>query len=70
MNTGTILEFVNDRPFEPFVIRLSNGEKFEIRHPENIVVLKTRLVIGYSEDDRMVQVGLIHVNSIENLQNA
>jgi len=70
MNTGTILEFVNDRPFEPFVIRLSNGEKFEIRHSENIVVLKTRLVISYSEDDRVVQVGLIHVNSIENLQNA
>ena len=70
MNTGTILEFVNHRPFEPFVVRLSNGEKYEVRHPENIMVLKTRLVIGYPEDDRVVQVGLIHVNSIENLQTA
>ena len=41
-----------------------------VRHPENIMVLKTRLVIGYPEDDRMVQVGLIHVNIIENLQRA
>jgi len=70
MNTGTVLEFVNQRPFEPFVVRLSNGEKYEVRHPENIMVLKTRLVIGYPEDDRVVQVGLIHVNSIENLQTA
>ena len=70
MNTGTILEFVNHRPFEPFVVRLSNGEKYEVRHPENIMVLKTRLVLGYPEDDRVVQVGLIHVNSIENLQTA
>jgi hypothetical protein len=70
MNTETIREFVNKRPFDPFVIRLSNGEAYEVRHPENIMILKTRLVIGYPEIDRVVQVGLIHVNSIENLQAA
>jgi len=70
MNTETIREYVDRRPFEPFVIRLSNGESHEVRHPENAMVLKTRLVIGYPEVDRVVQIGLIHVNSIETLQSA
>lgn len=70
MNTETIREFVNKRPFDPFVLRLSNGESYEVRHPENVMILKTRLVIGYPKIDRVVQVGLIHVNSIENLQTA
>lgn len=69
MNTETIREYVDRRPFEPFVLRLSNGEKYEVRHPENIIILKTRLVIGYPEIDRVVQVGLLHVNSIETLQS-
>ena len=70
MNSETIREYVNRMPFEPFAIRLSNGETHEVRHPENIMILKTRLVLGYPELDRVVQVGLIHVNSIEHLQSA
>ena len=70
MNTETIREYVTRMPFEPFVIRLSNGETYEVRHPENVMILKTRLVLGYPELDRVVQVGSIHVNSIEHLQSA
>ena len=70
MNSETIREYVNRKPFEPFVLRLSNGESYEVRHPENVMILKTRLVLGYPELDRVVQVGLIHVNSIEHLQSA
>lgn len=70
MNTETIHHFVDNRPFAPFIVRLSNGESYEVRHPENILILKTRLVIGYPEQDRAVHIGLLHVNSIEHLQTA
>ena len=70
MNMETIREWLNRRPFEPFVLRLSNGEDYEVRHPENIAVGKTRLAIVYPETDRFVHVSLIHVNSIEALQTA
>ena len=47
MNADTIREFVRRQPFEPFVIRLSNGETHEVRHPECLLVLKTKVILGY-----------------------
>jgi len=70
MNMETIRERLNRRPFEPFVIRLSNGESYEVRHPENVVLLKSRIVVGYPETDRAVHCSLVHVNSVEALQSA
>ncbi len=70
MNTETIRDYVDRRLFEPFALRPCNGEKHEVKPPENILILKTRLVIGYPEIDRVVQYGLLHANSIETLQSA
>ena len=70
MNMETILEWVNRRPFEPFALRLSNGEVHQVRHPENVMVLKSRIIIGYPEADRAVHCSLIHINAIEALQPA
>jgi hypothetical protein len=65
-----IREWLNRRPFEPFVLRLADGEAHEVRHPENVVLLKSRIIIGYPETDRVVHCALIHVDSIESLQMA
>lgn len=70
MNMETIREWLNRRPFEPFVIRLSNGETHEVRHPENVVLLKSRIIVGDPETDRAVHCSLVHVNSVETLQSA
>lgn len=70
MNMESIREWLNRRPFEPFVLRLSNGETHEVRHPENVVLLKTRIIVGYPETDRAVHCSLIHVNSVDALQSA
>ena len=70
MNMDTIREFLNRRPFEPFMIRLSNGEVHEVRHSENVALAKTRIIVTYPETDRAVHIGLIHINSIEHLQVA
>ena len=70
MNPDTIREFVRRQPFQPFVIRMSNGESHEVRHPECVIVLKTKIVVGYPEDERTIHCSLIHVNSVEALQPA
>ncbi len=70
MNMDTIREFLNRTPFEPFALRLSNGERHEIRHFENVAIAKTRVVVTYPESDRVVHVSLIHVNEIETVQSA
>lgn len=68
MNADTIRDYLRSEPFMPFVIRMSNGEVHEIRHPECVFVMKTRLIVYYADDDRSVTCSLIHVNSVEALQ--
>jgi hypothetical protein len=68
MNAETIREYLRRKPFEPFVIRMSNGEVHEIRHPECALLMKTRMVVYYPDDDRSVTSALVHINSVETLQ--
>lgn len=70
MNMDTIREWLNRAPFEPFVLRLSNGEVHEVRHPENLAIGKTRLCVSDPAADRMTHIALIHVNRVEALQRA
>ncbi|MEI6239021.1 MAG: hypothetical protein WCR51_01395 [Planctomycetia bacterium] len=70
MNPDTIREFLRRQPFEPFAIRMSNGEVHEVRHPECAIVMKTKVILGYPEENRAVHCVLIHVNTIEPLQAA
>jgi len=67
MNADTIRDYLRREPFEPFVIRMSNGEVHEIHHPECALVMKTKIIVGYPDDDRSVTCALVHVNSIETL---
>jgi hypothetical protein len=52
------------------VVRLSNGEAHEILHPECVAITKSKVVITYPEEDRVVHCSLIHVNAVESLQRA
>ena len=69
MNTETIREWLNRRPFEPFLLALSNGETYQVKHPENVIVLKTRLIVGYPETDLVTHISLLHVNSVKPLES-
>jgi hypothetical protein len=69
MNHDAMQELLRRQPFEPFEIRLTNGEKCEIRHPEMALLLKSRLVVALP-DDRMVICPLLHIASVETLQSA
>jgi hypothetical protein len=70
MNAEAVREWVRRQPFEPFEIRLSNGEIYQVRHPELVAVLKSKIAIGDPETERFAHVALIHVNSIQALQTA
>ncbi|MBI2480727.1 MAG: hypothetical protein HYV60_19500 [Planctomycetia bacterium] len=68
MNTETIREWLNRHPFEPFLLSLSNGETYEVRHPENVAIGKNRLAVVDSDSDSIAHIALIHINSIKPLQ--
>lgn len=69
MSYETLKELLDKRPFEPFELRLSNGERYEVRHPEMALLLKSRIVIGDVENDRTTTCALIHINSVAPLQS-
>jgi len=68
MNTETIREWLSRRPFEPFLLMLSGGESYSVKHPENVIVLKTRLILGYPETDSVAHVALLHVTSVRPIE--
>jgi hypothetical protein len=70
MTMESIREFIRREPFEPFVIRLSNGEAHDVLHPECVALTKTKVVVTYPDEDRVVHCSLIHVNAVEALQRA
>jgi hypothetical protein len=69
MNYESMREVLQRQPFEPFEIRLTNGEKHEVRHPEMALLLRSRLVIALP-DDRMVICPFLHIAGVETLQTA
>jgi hypothetical protein len=70
MNADTVREWLNRQPFEPFELRPSNGENYQIRHQELFAIGKNRIIVVDPNTDRVVHVALVHINSIEASQRA
>ncbi|HJT34415.1 MAG TPA: hypothetical protein VJ783_20455 [Pirellulales bacterium] len=74
MTVEVLREAMSRRPFEPFRIRLSSGDVFEIRHPEATLLIRGGLYIGLpnGEDipERAVYCALLHIAAVETLARA
>lgn len=70
INRETLQSLVTRQPFESFVVRLSGGESFKVRHPETLALGKSRFVVFDPVTDKMTICSLLHVTSIETLQSA
>lgn len=68
MNPVAIGELRQHRPFIPFVVRLSSGESYEVKHPECVAIAKTRIVVTDHDEDRVAVCNLMHVKSVDDLQ--
>jgi hypothetical protein len=69
MNREAMLELRRRQPFEPFEVRLTNGEKHKVRHPEMALVQRSRVIITVPNSDRMAINPLLHIASVETLQS-
>lgn len=71
MNAKEIVKKVKVEPFEPLLVITSAGDRYEVRHPENLQVVRngTLYIFSPSEDELTVEspviVGLHQVASIE-----
>ena len=70
MNADTIRDLLRRAPFEPFQIRLSNGDTFDVRHPEQVWIRPSRLFFGDPKKEEETLISLDHVNAIRMLHPA
>ena len=72
MRPEDLYEFTRKRPFAPYRIHVTDGRTYEIRHPDQVVVLRSRLIIGVGTEndvpDHSEHVALLHVVRIEELE--
>ena len=64
------------QPFEPFRLVLTDGEGYDIRHPDLLLIGKRSAIVGLAGSgdepyyERTVKVDLLHISRIEPLSNA
>lgn len=73
MRADELISLVRTRPFQPLRIHLSDGTVYDIRHPDQIIVLRGRVDIGVGADaetgaaERVEHVSLLHVVRVEEM---
>ena len=69
MSQDDLLKWIKGRqPFQPIRLHVSNGEAFEVMHPDAIMVGKTSTVVMV--DGHFHLIGNLHINHIEPLEPA
>ena len=72
MRPEDIREFLQRRPFQPIRMTLTDGQTYDIRHPELAMVGRSTVAIGVPAPndpspvyDRLVTVSLLHIMQVE-----
>ena len=73
MTLDTIEELRSRKPFEPFRIITSSGDRYEVRHPELLLRVKNGVYVGQGGKGKVANraafISLLHVSSIETDDN-
>ena len=64
LNMMPIREAIKCRPFEPFEIIMSSGERHAINHPDCLLILPTKIAIGDFVSDRLITLSLQHITEL------
>jgi hypothetical protein len=75
MRPEELLALIRVRPFAPLRIHITDGRTYEIRHPDQIIVLRGRVDIGVDGGnggvaERVDHVALVHVVRVEEVASA
>ncbi len=77
MRPDDVLEMLRARPFRPFRISLSDGQQYEVRHPEIAIVSRSTVLVGIPGPrapdgpvQKVVTCALVHITRLEALDGA
>lgn len=75
MDREDVAEMVKAKPFDPFRMVLTNGESFDIRHSELIMLGRRSVVVGLAAEaqqdyfDRTTKISLLQVVRLEQIES-
>ena len=61
----TLVQLLRQQPFQPFVVQMSNGQAFEVRHPEMAALLKSNLIVSSADSDEFEICSLLHIANVK-----
>jgi hypothetical protein len=72
MNAQDLLELLRTRPFTPFRIFANDGRTYDVCHPDQALVLRSRVILPLRPDaievpERSEHLALIHIVRLEEL---
>lgn len=66
----TIQELLDNEPFEPFRIRMSDGQHYEVEDPTLAVPMENTLFLAMPKRDRFKLISYQNITSIESQSKA
>jgi len=76
MRAEEFAQRVRTQPFTPLRVYLTDGQTYDIRHPDQIIISRSRIDIGVEPDpssgvvNRIDHCSLLHVVRVEEIGNA
>jgi len=70
MNRDEIRGLLRREPFEPFRIKLTSGDSYDVRDPNAVALGKNRVFIPFPDADRWTFFAYLHIAAVESLQAA
>lgn len=76
MRPEEIVSFLTPERFQPFTIKVSNGDAYQVSHPEQVIVSRHSVAIGTQRRnglrlfDRIDTISLLHVVSLVPLEQS
>ena len=73
MRAEELMALLRKRPFVPLRIHMTDGQTYDIRHPDQVIVLRQRVDIGLLPDpatgvvERVEYCSLLHIVRVEEL---
>lgn len=67
MTASELRELLEREPFEPFRVRATSGDAYEVRDPGLAMLLKSRLLLARPNSDRWTPIPFLHIAAIETL---
>jgi hypothetical protein len=76
MRPEELISLIRKQPFRPLRLILTDGQSYDIRHPDQVIVSRGLVDIGVGPDtatgvvDRIDHCSLLHVVRVEELQSS